>query len=112
MRRWIFISTPEQVAQQFVCQSLPLPTLPGQCAQSRWRQTSCRSITRKSTDVLPYPVRARENIAVATPIAWSKLPHVEGPNKYRAKDAANLRPCSAFKLLSGWGRSNQNLPGR
>lgn len=65
---------------------------------------------RASTAVLPYSVRARPGLPVAAPIAWNELDHIEGPDRFCAKDHALLLRRARGKQLRGWGLSDQIVP--
>ena len=66
---------------------------------------------RGSTAVLPYSARAREGAPVAAPIAWEELDSYRGGNHFSIEDVDELLERASSKLLAGWGKANQALPG-
>jgi len=66
---------------------------------------------RGATAVLPYSARAREGAPVAAPIAWDELDDYGGGNAFTIRDLDLLLDRASSKLLKGWGRAKQALPG-
>ena len=65
---------------------------------------------RGATAVMPYSARARENAPVAVPITWKEMETIDKPSHYTISSAQELLKRAASKALSGWGRSDQELP--
>ncbi|MFL6733613.1 MAG: DNA polymerase domain-containing protein, partial [Sphingomicrobium sp.] len=66
---------------------------------------------RGATAVLPYSARAREGAPVSAPIAWEELDQYDGGNHFSINDADELLARASSKLLAGWGKADQALPG-
>jgi len=65
---------------------------------------------RGATAVMPYGVRAREGAPVAAPVSWNEMETIDRPSHFTIRDAKQLIRRADSKVLSGWGRADQELP--
>jgi bifunctional non-homologous end joining protein LigD len=65
---------------------------------------------RTATAVLPYSVRARPGMPVATPVTWDELPEIHRSDAFGIADVELLSERAASRALRSWGTARQPLP--
>jgi bifunctional non-homologous end joining protein LigD len=65
---------------------------------------------RTATAIMPYSVRARAGMPVATPVGWKELEGIERPDVFSVGDVETLIKRSKSRALRDWGRAEQQLP--
>jgi bifunctional non-homologous end joining protein LigD len=65
---------------------------------------------RTATAIMPYSVRARSGMPVATPVTWDELEDIKGADSFTIADAEALLKRARSRVLKNWGAAAQRLP--